>query len=257
MAALLIVLLCLTVFRATCRVIASSVTVSSAMTFPDFSSYSGWTEMQPEMEKTASYVIFKWQFRDSSAREVVEAYAADAEEISGLKLRSRETTSSNGLVYCYADDHRHAKTFVFRLGDLRVNTCAAVLYYCPGLTAKESDVLSLYLSPDIELSEWLEPSPVIPPSSSNPSVDPKTPAPSVHPSATPYIPPTPAPAPTGHWEWVEVEVDCPSCVNGTCPICGGNGYVINYGVKVDCERMCSACGGKGTFIQKQYKYIIP
>ncbi len=61
----------------------------------------------------------------------------------------------------------------------------------------------------------------------------------------------------GEWRWVDVEVDCPSCVGGVCPICNGTGHVSMYGVQVDCDKVCSSCGGKGTFTQRQYHFFSP
>ncbi len=61
----------------------------------------------------------------------------------------------------------------------------------------------------------------------------------------------------GEWRWVDVEVDCPSCVNGVCPICHGMGYITMYGQKVNCDKQCSSCGGKGTFTQRQYHFFSP
>ena len=59
----------------------------------------------------------------------------------------------------------------------------------------------------------------------------------------------------GEWRWVDVEVDCPSCVNGECSVCHGNGYTSMYGVRVDCDPLCKSCGGKGTFTQRQYHFF--
>lgn len=61
----------------------------------------------------------------------------------------------------------------------------------------------------------------------------------------------------GEWRWVDVEVDCPSCVGGVCPICHGTGSISMYGVKVQCDKTCSSCGGKGTFTQRQYHFFSP
>lgn len=82
-----------------------------------------------------------------------------------------------------------------------------------------------------------------------------TPVPAAKPQ--PVITPEPLmnDGPEGDWRWVEVEVDCPSCVGGNCPICHGMGYTSLYGQRVDCDKRCSACDGKGTFTQSQYHFF--
>ena len=71
--------------------------------------------------------------------------------------------------------------------------------------------------------------------------------------------PSPKPEPTvitgGEWRWVTEEVDCPSCVNGVCPICHGMGYITMYGQRIDCDKECPSCNGKGTITQRTYKYF--
>ena len=67
--------------------------------------------------------------------------------------------------------------------------------------------------------------------------------------------PEPAATEKGEWRWVEVETDCPACMGGTCPVCHGMGYTSMYGVRVDCDPKCPSCGGKGTFVQRQYHFF--
>lgn len=60
---------------------------------------------------------------------------------------------------------------------------------------------------------------------------------------------------TGHYEWRTVEVDCPSCVGGTCSVCNGSGWYRLYGERVACSVLCSACKGLGVIVQRQYVYV--
>ena len=93
-----------------------------------------------------------------------------------------------------------------------------------------------------------------------------TPGPTPEPTPGPTPEPTPEPATgsvetqgisqaEGEWRWVDVEVDCPSCINGICPTCEGMGYTTMYGIRVECDPKCSACGGNGTFSQRQYHFF--
>lgn len=61
-----------------------------------------------------------------------------------------------------------------------------------------------------------------------------------------------APQGSVRYEWRTVEVDCPSCVNGSCSICNGTGWYRLYGQRVACSVLCSACKGLGVIVQRQY-----
>lgn len=66
-----------------------------------------------------------------------------------------------------------------------------------------------------------------------------------------YIPNTPG----RHVEYKTAEVDCPSCIGGTCSVCKGTGSVRMYGVAVSCDRDCSSCDGAGYIIQRQPVWV--
>ena len=85
------------------------------------------------------------------------------------------------------------------------------------------------------------------------------------PEPTPEPTPMPTPEPAeegshtqsdGEWRWVDVEVDCPSCDNGVCENCKGTGSVTMYGIRVECDKKCGSCEGKGTFTQRQYHFFL-
>ena len=61
-----------------------------------------------------------------------------------------------------------------------------------------------------------------------------------------------APQGSVRYEWRTVEVDCPSCVNGSCSVCNGTGWYRLYGQRVACSVLCSACKGSGVIVQSQY-----
>lgn len=84
-----------------------------------------------------------------------------------------------------------------------------------------------------------------------PAIATPTPKPTAQPTPLPEMPSTSS----GEWVWVEVEKDCPSCVNGTCSICKGTGVYRLYGEEIPCDRDCSSCDGRGTYISYDYQYV--